>query len=36
LGGGCDELGIGGGGVYYGDNNAQLDRMNLFIHEASG
>jgi tubulin beta len=31
----CDEHGIGGGGEYYGDNDAQLDRINVFYHEAS-
>jgi tubulin beta len=30
----CDENGIGGGGEYCGD--AQLDRINVFYHEASG
>jgi len=28
--------GIGGDGEYCGDNDAQLDRINLFYHEASG
>jgi len=28
--------GIGGDGEYSGDNDAQLDRINLFYHEASG
>jgi tubulin beta len=32
----CDEHGIGGDGEYYGDNNAQLDRINVLYHEASG
>jgi tubulin beta len=32
----CDEHGIGGDGEYCGDNDAQLDRINLFYHEASG
>jgi hypothetical protein len=32
----CDENGIGGGGEYCGDNDAQLDRMGVFYHEASG
>jgi tubulin beta len=27
--------GIGGDGEYYGDNDAQLDRINVFYHEAS-
>jgi tubulin beta len=31
----CDENGIGGDGEYYGDNDAQLDRINMFYHEAS-
>jgi len=31
----CDENGIGGGGEYCGDNDAQLDRINVFYHEAS-
>jgi len=26
----CDEHGIGGDGEYCGDNNAQLDRINVF------
>jgi hypothetical protein len=26
----CDEHGIGGNGEYYGDNDAQLDRINVF------
>jgi hypothetical protein len=31
----CDEHGIrGGGGECCGDNNAQLDRINLLFHEA--
>jgi hypothetical protein len=30
----CDEHGIGGGGEYCGDNDAQLDRINVFSHEA--
>jgi hypothetical protein len=32
----CYENGIGGDGEYYGDNDAQLDRINVFYHEASG
>ena len=28
--------GIGGDGVYCGDNDAQLGRINVFYHEASG
>ena len=32
----CDEHGIGGEGVYSGDNDAQLGRINVFYHEASG
>jgi tubulin beta len=32
----CDELGIGGDGEYFGDNDAQLDRINVLNHEASG
>jgi hypothetical protein len=32
----CDEKSIGGGGKYCGDNNAQLGRINVFYHEASG
>ena len=32
----CDEHGIGGDGLYAGDNDAQLDRINVFYHEASG
>jgi tubulin beta len=32
----CDEHGIGGDGEYFGDNDAQLDRINVFYHEASG
>jgi len=32
----CDERGIGGNGEYCGDNDAQLDRINLLNHEASG
>ena len=31
-----DENGIGGDGEYYGDNDAQLDRVNVFDHGASG
>ena len=34
----CDEHGIGGGsdGEYCGDNDAQLDLINVLYHEASG
>jgi len=32
----CDEHGIGGDGEYCGDIDAQLDRINVFYHEASG
>jgi tubulin beta len=32
----CDEHGIGGDGEYFGDNDAQLDRINMLYHEASG
>jgi hypothetical protein len=32
----CDEHGIGGGGEYCGENGAQLDRTNVFYHEAPG
>jgi tubulin beta len=32
----CDEHGIGGSGEYCGDNDAHLDRINVFYHEASG
>jgi tubulin beta len=28
--------GIGGGGEYCGDNDAQLDRINVFYHGAPG
>jgi hypothetical protein len=31
----CDEHVIGGDGEYCGDNDAQLDRINVFYHEAS-
>jgi tubulin beta len=31
----CDEHGIGGGGEY-GDNNAQLGRIDVLYHEALG
>jgi hypothetical protein len=31
----CDESGIGGDGEYCGDNFAQLNRINVFYHEAS-
>ena len=30
----CDENGIGGDGEYCGGNDAQLDRINVFNHEA--
>jgi tubulin beta len=32
----CDENGIGGDGEYCGDNDAQLGRIKVFGHEASG
>jgi tubulin beta len=32
----CDEHGIGGDGEYCGDNDAQLDRINVFYHETLG
>jgi tubulin beta len=32
----CDEHDIGGNGEYCGDNDAHLDRINVFHHEASG
>jgi tubulin beta len=32
----CDEHGIGGDGEYCGDNDAQLDRINVLYGEASG
>ena len=32
----CDENGIGADGKYFGDNDAQLGRINIFYHEASG
>jgi tubulin beta len=32
----CGEHGIGDGGEHCGDNDAQLDRSNVFYHEASG
>jgi|AntAceMinimDraft_5_1070358.scaffolds.fasta_scaffold202446_1 hypothetical protein len=31
----CDEHGIGGSGEYYDDSDAQLDRTDVFYHEAS-
>jgi tubulin beta len=31
----CDENGIGGGGEYCGDNDAQLNRINVLYNEAS-
>jgi tubulin beta len=32
----CDEHGIDGDGEYCGDNDAQLDRINVLYHGASG
>jgi hypothetical protein len=32
----CDEHGIGGSGEYFGDNDAHLDRINVFHLEAFG
>jgi len=32
----CDESGIGGDGEYCVDNDAQLGRIDVFYHEASG
>jgi tubulin beta len=32
----CHENGIGGNGEYLGDNDAQLDRIGVLYHEASG
>jgi tubulin beta len=32
----CDEHGIGGDGDYCGNNDAQLGRIIVFYHEASG
>jgi tubulin beta len=32
----CDKHGIGGGGEYFGDNDAHLGRINVFYHEALG
>jgi tubulin beta len=32
----CDEHGIDGSGEYGGGNDAQLDRINVIYHEASG
>ena len=32
----CDDHGIGGDGEYFGDNDAHLDPINVFYHEASG
>jgi tubulin beta len=32
----CDEHCIGGGCKYFGNNDAQLDRINVFYHGASG
>jgi tubulin beta len=31
-----DECGIGGSGEYYGNNDAQLDHINVFYHGALG
>jgi tubulin beta len=31
----CDEHGFGGSGEYFGDNDAHLDIINVFYHEAS-
>jgi hypothetical protein len=28
----CDEHGIGSSGEYYGHNDTQLDRINVFYH----
>jgi tubulin beta len=32
----CNEHGIGSDGKYCGDNDAQLNRIDVFYHEASG
>ena len=32
----CDEHGFGGSGEYCGNNDAHLDRINVFYHEALG
>ena len=32
----CDEHGIGGDGEYFGDNGAQLGRINVLFYEVSG
>jgi tubulin beta len=32
----CDEHGIGGDCEYCGNNDAQLDRINVFYYEAPG
>jgi tubulin beta len=32
----CDEHGVGGSGEYSGDNDAHLDIISVFYHEASG
>jgi tubulin beta len=32
----CDEHGIGGSGEYCGDNDAHLDRINVFYHGPLG
>lgn len=32
----CDEHGISGDGTYAGDNDEQLERINVFYHEVSG
>ena len=32
----CNEQGIGGSGEYFGDNDAHLDCISVFYHEALG
>ena len=32
----CNEHGIGGSGEYCGENDAQIGRINVLYHEASG
>jgi tubulin beta len=32
----CDKHAAGGDREYCGDNDTQLDRINMFYHEASG
>jgi hypothetical protein len=32
----CDEHGIGGSGEYLGDSDSNLNRINVFYHEALG